>query len=205
MVDEEGKPHSRKERSLIPAGRQAKILGWLEAQGSLSVQELQKRLAVSHMTVHRDLTSLERLGAVRKVRGGVILATEAPIVHANREQQCHHCGMLVPFRSEVQLTTSQKRKFSACCPHCGIMMMTQEPEFAYALARDFLHSRMISILEASFLVGSAVQTCCMPSILCFTTADEAVKFQKGFGGQVMEFDHVWTFLLETHLKDHSKD
>jgi hypothetical protein len=197
-----GNTNVLKGKHLIPAGRQALILGWLEEQGSLSIQDLQDRLGVSHMTVHRDLTTLEATGSVRKVRGGVMLAAET--ADARRSQQnCQQCGMRIPARSEVQLTGGDKRKSSACCPHCGILMMMQDTAFSYALARDFLHSRMTNMRQASFLVGSEVQTCCVPSILCFASADEAAKFQQGFGGMVMAFDQLWRHMLQTHVRDHA--
>ncbi|PJF37523.1 MAG: transcriptional regulator, partial [Phototrophicales bacterium] len=47
---------------MLPAERQAKIMALLEANGSVSVHELSALLAVSEMTIHRDLQQLAQLG-----------------------------------------------------------------------------------------------------------------------------------------------
>ena len=56
------------------AGRQAWILSTLRAVGFLSVADLARQLAVSQMTIRRDLHSLEATGRVRLVHGGASLA-----------------------------------------------------------------------------------------------------------------------------------
>jgi DeoR/GlpR family transcriptional regulator of sugar metabolism len=53
------------------------ILSKLRSVGFLSINDLARELAVSHMTVRRDLHALEATGRVRMVHGGVSLAPEA--------------------------------------------------------------------------------------------------------------------------------
>jgi DeoR/GlpR family transcriptional regulator of sugar metabolism len=57
------------------AERQAWITQYILENGALQVDELAERLAVSRMTIHRDLDELERQGVLRKVRSG---ATTTP-------------------------------------------------------------------------------------------------------------------------------
>ncbi len=56
------------------AGRQAWILSTLRVVGFLSVADLARQLAVSQMTIRRDLHSLQATGRVRLVHGGASLA-----------------------------------------------------------------------------------------------------------------------------------
>jgi DeoR/GlpR family transcriptional regulator of sugar metabolism len=57
------------------AARQVWITQYILKNGTLQVDELAERLAVSRMTIHRDLDELERQGVLRKVRNG---ATATP-------------------------------------------------------------------------------------------------------------------------------
>ncbi len=67
---------------MIPAERQHFILSCLAERDVMSIAELTDRLGVSHMTVRRDIQSLERTGRVTSVSGGVRLSqrleTELP-------------------------------------------------------------------------------------------------------------------------------
>jgi hypothetical protein len=45
---------------------------------------------------------------------------------------------------------------------------------------------MISASEASYLVDSEISLCCCPGILAFANLQDAVRFQRGFGGEVMD-------------------
>lgn len=52
--------------------RQRHILEQIEKRGSVSVFELSKDLAVSDMTIRRDLKELEKVGLIRRTHGGAI-------------------------------------------------------------------------------------------------------------------------------------
>jgi DeoR/GlpR family transcriptional regulator of sugar metabolism len=58
---------------MIPAQRRELLLRELRGSGVLSVKELCHLLGVSHMTVRRDIATLEDEGRVRSVPGGVQL------------------------------------------------------------------------------------------------------------------------------------
>ena len=55
-----------------PAGRVQVILDLVEQEGGVSIADLAGHLAVSEMTVRRDLERLERTGALRRVRGRAV-------------------------------------------------------------------------------------------------------------------------------------
>jgi len=59
------------------ADRRTRILDRLRQVGFLAINDLARELAVSHMTVRRDLHSLEQARQVRMVHGGVSLTPEA--------------------------------------------------------------------------------------------------------------------------------
>ena len=50
--------------------RQAAIMDLLVSNGSVDLDDLSRRFAVSKMTIHRDLDDLETAGVMRKIRGG---------------------------------------------------------------------------------------------------------------------------------------
>lgn len=59
---------------MIPAKRQHFILGCLASRDIMTIAELTERLDVSHMTIRRDIQTLEREGRVKSVTGGVRLS-----------------------------------------------------------------------------------------------------------------------------------
>lgn len=59
---------------MIPAERRQIILGMVAEKGIISIAELTDRMNVSHMTIRRDLQTLEQQGAVVLVSGGVQLS-----------------------------------------------------------------------------------------------------------------------------------
>ena len=58
---------------MIPAQREAQILDLLQEQGSVTVEELSSRFAVSEMTARRDLDRLEEKGLAERRHGGAML------------------------------------------------------------------------------------------------------------------------------------
>jgi DeoR/GlpR family transcriptional regulator of sugar metabolism len=48
------------------------IVEQLSARGEVTVAEVSRRAGVSPMTIRRDLDELDRLGAVKRVRGGAV-------------------------------------------------------------------------------------------------------------------------------------
>jgi len=62
--------------------RQQAIARLVAQQGRISVAELARQYDVTTETVRRDLSSLERLGLVRRVHGGVVPPSALPLVEA---------------------------------------------------------------------------------------------------------------------------
>lgn len=184
---------------MLPKARQNLILHWLHEEASLTTDALVDRLDVSIMTVHRDLDTLARDGLVTRVHGGVTLPEER-VGSKPAIPSCHLCGMPVPGRTSFTVQVESGELFHACCPHCGFLMMPQiEPRSVVsALTRDFLYGRTMNVAQAFYVLDSGVSLCCVPSLLCFASRDDAVRFQKGFGGTVMTCSEAREYLVSHH-------
>ncbi len=185
----------------VPAARRQQILNWLEEEGSLSIRELEARLSISHMTVHRDLDKLAEQNLVRKVRAGAVLA-QTQEKRNTVKQTCAMCTGRVLQRSEFIIMRQDKSQKSACCPHCGILLLANKAEEETALARDYLYGQMVNVFQAYYVIASDVRLCCVPTILCFANMSDAQKFSQGFGGQVLNFSQALIHLTTSHQHGH---
>lgn len=182
---------------MIPSERQQQIVAWLQTENRLTIKQLVERLNVSGMTIHRDLDRLAADGQVIKVHGGVELAqSEKPM--AAGTAVCELCGGAVMDRTAFSVMQGGGEKLFACCPHCGILLLQQVDGVDSALVPDFLHGQRINVFQAFFVLGSEVRVCCLPSTICFATRSEAEKFQRGFGGDVLDFAGAEAHLRECH-------
>jgi DNA-binding transcriptional ArsR family regulator len=162
----------------IPSERRQQILDTLRARRTVTVVELARQLGVSEMTIHRDLRELEERGLIQRVFGGATLLRED-----GKPLRCGVCGSLAERRLDFVVELDSGQQVTACCPHCGLMLLQRiGPRSRAALTFDFLNRQPINARDATYLVGSAVAPCCSPSVLAFLRSDEAGKFQAAFGG-----------------------
>ncbi|MGE5644143.1 MAG: DeoR/GlpR family DNA-binding transcription regulator [Byssovorax cruenta] len=77
---------------MLKKERQRKILEIIERSGKVEVEQLANTLAVSVMTVRRDLTELDKLGFLERVHGGALLphqkngGEELPVIERSKEK-----------------------------------------------------------------------------------------------------------------------
>jgi len=176
-----------------PAARQRHILELLDTRHLLTIQELAAELGVSAMTVHRDLNKLADSGRLVKTRGGVALPPAAH-GHISAAVLCAMCNRQVSERSAVILQGHRLGRLTACCPHCGLALLERNTSPDLMLVTDFLYCQMVSARDATYLVGSDVHSCCTPGILAFADHNAAERFQRGFGGDMMNLLQVHNFL-----------
>lgn len=175
--------------------RQQQILAWLEEDGALRVDEIAERLGVSAMTIHRDLDKLSERGLIRKVHGGAMRLYDAPPPPPN---QCALCHMILVQRHLVTIQIEGGHQVHACCPHCGFLLLGRYPALQSVLVRDFLYGRVLHARIAAYLAASHFVDCCAPSLVTFASLDDARRFQKGWGGEILSFDEAQNYLIEHH-------
>ncbi len=77
---------------MLKKERQRKILEIVERSGKVEVEQLATNLAVSVMTIRRDLTELDELGFIERVHGGALLPRqptareELPVIERSNEK-----------------------------------------------------------------------------------------------------------------------
>jgi DNA-binding transcriptional ArsR family regulator len=179
--------------SNIPKIRREQILSWLRESQTLTIDDLARRLDVSIMTIHRDLDAMVRAGLVHKVHGGVTLPETKPALYTE-VSACKCCNSPVSSRTMFVIQGNDGEQIQTCCPHCGLLHLGDQQHSA--LAKDFLYGRMVDARRAVYLVEPDVTLCCVPSVLCFATPDDAIRFQQGFNGTIMTFDQAWSYLKE---------
>lgn len=162
--------------------REKQILEYLHNNGSASIQQLAEAFGVSNMTIHRDLNKLAENGQIQKKHGGAILINT---VSDEKEIVCAMCGKPVSQRTVFIVKFENGEEKRACCAHCGLMMQSREQNVWQSLTVDYLFGHMISAGHAFYVTGSDVNICCVPSVLAFGSKQDAEKFQKGFGGQLL--------------------
>ena len=187
-------PHSdlgyRPQMAQSPSLREKAILNEVRRRGAVSIQTLADRLGVSLMTIHRDINKLVGDGRVEKARGEVRL----PRRSAEAEDGCAMCGKDVPARTIYVVTLASGEQKRACCAHCGLMVQMMTKDVWQAMATDFLYGHIISASQAYYVIGSAVNVCCVPSVMSFSSLEDARRFSKGFGGHALSFADALTQL-----------
>lgn len=178
--------------------RQEKILEWLKETPTLTIDHLVSSLNVSVMTVHRDLDALVRAGVVEKVHGGVKRVESRKHKRLRVLQMCDLCDLPVSERAGVMIKNAEGGQLYACCPHCAILMLDDVQNVVSVLGKDFIYGRAINITQATFIIASVINLCCAPNVLTFASREDAIRFQVGFGGDVMNFTEAYHFILENH-------
>jgi len=172
--------------------RNVEILDYLKERHGAAIDELTRQFGVSHMTIHRELNKLEAAGLVRKKHGGALLASQTDL---GGQAACAMCNKPAPSNTVFLLRQKDGTQTSACCPHCGLMLYAQRKDWQ-AFATDYLHGHIVSAAQATYLLGSDVKVCCVPSVLSFGSRADAEKFQKGFGGTLASMNEAARALHE---------
>lgn len=182
---------------MLPIERQKQLLSWLTEEETLKVSDISRKLNVSEMTVYRDIKQLIDQQKIVKTSNGISLTKEtiAPSNH------CSYCYKGINTRLSVQLIKTNHQVEQTCCIHCGLLRYQEtQAEISQIICRDFLHDTTLSAKTGFFLINPDLHSnCCQPQLLTFNSMDEAIKFQTGFGGDIYNFEQVFT-ALNSHMQ-----
>lgn len=160
--------------------RQQKIVSLLEQKGHVGIDEIRDMLGVSQATAYREIQALTESGIAAKVPGGISQVEK-------REKNCVQCGREVNPRSAFIIEQTDGSRVSACCPHCGLMALSNRRNASMAMVTDFFYGTILSANQAWYVMNSDVSLCCRPSLLTFSNVEDARRFCSSFGGEVLDF------------------
>ncbi|MCS7084037.1 MAG: DeoR family transcriptional regulator [Aquificaceae bacterium] len=161
-------------------------------QGYRTVKALADYFNVSLMTVYRDVRSMEKKGLLVRKHGMLLLKSEVSEEEVASSQGCDFCSKAIDKRLEVVLRLVSGKVLRACCPHCAFMLIKrlEGSEILSCMTWDFVRLNPINFFSARYVINSEAIPCCTPSVIAFFSEQDAFKFQKGFGGQVMGFEEA---------------
>ena len=123
-------------------------------------------------------------------------------VWAGDTERCIVCGMDVskyPHTRYVVETTDGK-KYPTCGVQCGLTLHLRFKEtWKSATAADLLSNRPFDVKKGSYVYKSSVITDMAPGFIAFKKKEDAEKFTKGFGGQVVTYEEaleIWRKRME---------
>jgi DeoR family transcriptional regulator, copper-sensing transcriptional repressor len=170
--------------------RQNEIVKLVTVKGDLSIEELRQTIHTSQATIYREVQELAQLGLIAKVPGGVSRVEISPT-------RCIQCGRENNPRTAFLIEQSDGEKYAACCSHCGLMALAKRTNVSIAMTTDFFYGTMLNASKAWYVLNSDVSLCCRPSILSFSNPDDAKRFVKGFGGEMLNYPSAQDKISET--------
>lgn len=192
---------------MLPSIRRQRILEQLKQTGAVNVGALSSSLSVSEMTIHRDLNQLEADGLLRKVRGGAVaaepgsdtaVAITTPVNAASSNAHCPTCYSTSRAHTQVILHLEDGSHQRNCCPHCGLIHMHQlGDKISAALVTDFISGQVLNAQTAVYIINPDITICCTPTTVSFRRREDAERFQRGFGGEIMTMAAATKYILKT--------
>lgn len=170
--------------------RQREILKVVNQKGDLTVEELRQLIDISQATAYREIQDLAQMGLINKVSGGISRVTNTP-------QRCVQCGRENNPRTAFLIEQTDGEKLVACCSHCGLMTLAKRENISTAMTTDFFYGTMLNANQAWYVLNSSVNLCCRPSTLTFSNPDDAQRFIRGFGGEVLDFTQAQNMIKES--------
>ena len=104
---------------------------------------------------------------------------------------CGVCGEQITEASNTFVVTFKNDSTQVYgCPGCGLTVIQGNENVEKITTMDFLRRTQIDAKTAYYLKGVEIGFCCEPYWLSFASKEEAVKFSKGFGGEVLSYEEA---------------
>jgi len=104
------------------------------------------------------------------------------------EPTCPMCGSEMGA-AKFTVTLDNGKEVPYACPRCAFMEAPLARVKAMK-ATDFLSRKTVDGRKATYLARTSYGECCPPYWLSFANREEAEKFAKGFGGQVLTYEEA---------------
>jgi nitrous oxide reductase accessory protein NosL len=118
---------------------------------------------------------------------------KATLVQVGKNKRyCAICGMdLVKFYKTSHMATYEDKHYQYCSIHCLEDHLGQGVTLKNPKVVDVASLKFISVYKAYYVVGSKKRgTMSKISKYAFLTKSDAIKFQKKFGGEIMNFNEA---------------
>ena len=110
-----------------------------------------------------------------------------------QKEHCAMCGMnLVKFYKTSHAAKLNGKNIQYCSLHCLTDHINQGAELENPMVVDVKSLKFIPVTEAFYVVGSDVKGTMSPvSKYAFKNLEDAKRFQKKHGGQIVDFYSAW--------------
>ena len=108
-------------------------------------------------------------------------------------ERCVVCGMDVSKYPHTRCVaeTKEGKKYATCGVQCSLTLHLRfKDNWKSAKAKDLLSNRSFDVKKGFYVYKSSVITDMAPGFIAFKRRNDAEKFVKGFGGQVVTYEEA---------------
>ena len=115
------------------------------------------------------------------------------VLSAPAFERCIMCGMDLTRYTHVryQVTDTDGNTYTTCGVQCGLLLqLNLKDKFKSATATDLFSHKTLPADQAWYVYHSSVITDMGPGFIAFASQEQAEKFVKGFGGQLLDWQQA---------------
>ena len=103
---------------------------------------------------------------------------------------CAMCRKEATGKTICRIGIDEAQKVKTCCAGCGVKMLKRLGSQKGGSAMCYSTGQRIDLRKAYFVVGSDARICCSPSVLAFSSREEAEKFVTEHQGEIKRFSDL---------------